>query len=54
MKTPYYAVIFTSLLSKNTKGYNEMASKVETLAKQQPGFIGMDSAREITGITISY
>lgn len=54
MKPPYYAVIFTSLLSENTKGYNEMAVKMETLAKQQPGFLGIDSAREEVGITVSY
>jgi len=53
MKKPYYAVIFTSLLSENTKGYNEMASKMEKLAKQQPGFIGIESARENLGITVS-
>ncbi|MCF6307535.1 MAG: antibiotic biosynthesis monooxygenase [Flavobacteriaceae bacterium] len=50
---PYYAVIFTSLLSENSKGYKEMASKMENLAKQQPGFLGIDSARDNIGITIS-
>jgi len=54
MKTPYYTVIFTSLLSENTKGYNEMAVKMETLAKKQPGFLGIESAREELGITVSY
>ncbi len=54
MKTPYYAVIFTSLLSENTEGYYTMAETMESLAKQQAGFIGMDSARETIGITISY
>ncbi len=51
---PYYTVIFTSLLSENTKGYYEMASKMETLAKQQSGFLGIESARETIGITVSY
>lgn len=51
---PYYAVIFTSNQSENTQGYAEMANKMEGLAKQQNGFLGMDSAREHIGITISY
>ena len=50
----YYAVIFTSELNKNPAGYTEMAQKIEALAKQQKGFLGMESAREKTGITVSY
>ena len=50
----YYAVIFTSTLKEHTTGYHEMAIKMETLAKQQEGFISIDSARENVGITISY
>jgi heme-degrading monooxygenase HmoA len=51
---PYYAVIFTSTQTENTKGYSEMAQKMEELAKIQEGFIGIDSAREVVGITVSY
>ena len=51
---PYYAVIFTSLLSENTEDYSKMAKTMETRAKQQPGFLGIDSAREELGITVSY
>ncbi len=51
---PYYAVIFTSLLSEDTKGYSEMALKMEDLAKKQPGYLGFESAREGVGITVSY
>jgi heme-degrading monooxygenase HmoA len=51
---PYYAVIFTSKHSGNTEGYLEMSSKMEALAKQQDGFLGMDSARNDIGITVSY
>jgi len=51
---PYYAVIFTSIRNDNIDGYMEMAGKMEELAKQQPGFLGMDSARNETGITVSY
>jgi len=36
------------------EGYSEMASKMEHLAKQQNGFIGIESAREGVGITVSY
>ena len=42
------------MLTKNTKGYSEMAQKMEALAKSQSGFIGIDSAREDVGITVSY
>ena len=51
---PYYAVIFTSTVTKNTEGYSEMAQKMEDLAKTQSGFLGIDSAREGVGITVSY
>ncbi|MFD0990399.1 antibiotic biosynthesis monooxygenase family protein [Mariniflexile jejuense] len=51
---PYYAVIFTSTQNENVEGYSDMAEKMETLAKQQKGYLGMDSARNTVGITISY
>ena len=54
MKSPYYAVIFSSILSEHSKGYSEMAEDMEHLARQQIGFLGMDSAKGETGITISY
>ncbi len=54
MPTPYYAVIFTSIRSDLNDNYTEMALKMETLAKQQPGFLGVDSARNEIGITVSY
>ncbi len=50
----YYAVIFTSTQTANIEGYGEMAQKMEDLAKQQEGFISIDSARETVGITVSY
>jgi heme-degrading monooxygenase HmoA len=53
-RLPYYAVIFTSKHYENTQGYTEMADRIETLAKQQDGFLGMDSARNDVGITVSY
>lgn len=51
---PYYAVIFTSLLSDSTEGYLEMADAMEKLAANQPGYIDFESARSDLGITISY
>ena len=51
---PYYAVIFTSTRTKADEGYTHMAEKMLTLATQQPGFLGVESAREDVGITVSY
>ena len=51
---PYYAVIFTSVKNDNPVGYAEMADKMYALAAQQPGFLGVESAREEIGITVSY
>jgi heme-degrading monooxygenase HmoA len=51
---PYYAVIFTSIRTEGDNGYNEMAEKMEELAKKQPGYLGIESARSETGITVSY
>jgi len=51
---PYYAVIFTSTQKENIEGYSEMSNLMEELAKRQEGFLGMDSARNDVGITVSY
>lgn len=54
---PYYAVIFTSLRrAEEGDGYGEMAQRMEELARQQPGFLGVESARDASGlgITVSY
>lgn len=51
---PYYAVIFTSLRTEGDQGYGDMAEKMEQLARQQPGFLDMESARDGLGITVSY
>jgi len=52
--TPYYAVIFTSTQNENIEGYQKMSIKMENLAKQQDGFLGVDSAKNDIGITVSY
>ncbi|QOR40050.1 antibiotic biosynthesis monooxygenase [Billgrantia diversa] len=51
---PYYAVIFTSLRTVGDNGYGLMAERMAELAAQQPGFLGLESAREELGVTISY
>ena len=51
---PYYAVIFTSHRTEGDNGYGEMTGKMAELASKQPGFLGVESAREGVGITVSY
>ena len=53
-KSGYYAVIFTSRKTKNEMGYKRMSQEMEDLARKQPGFLGLDSAQNEVGITISY
>jgi len=51
---PYTAVIFTSLRTEGDRGYAVMSARMEVLAAQQPGYLGMESARDGVGITVSY
>ena len=54
---PYYAVIFTSLrTSADSAGYESMAERMVELAREQPGYLGVESARgaDGLGITVSY
>jgi heme-degrading monooxygenase HmoA len=55
---PYYAVIFTSIQTREAfgyeSGYESMADAMVKLAAQQPGFLGIESARDSLGITVSY
>lgn len=53
---PYYAVIFTSLRTEEDRGYEHMADRMAELAAMQPGFLGVESARNPggLGITVSY
>lgn len=53
-KAPYYAVIFTSERTPGDNGYAEMAREMLRLAGEQPGFLGVESARDGIGITVSY
>ncbi len=51
---PYYAVIFTSLRTEGDDGYDAMSERMMALVAEQPGFLGVDSARDSVGITVSY
>jgi heme-degrading monooxygenase HmoA len=51
---PYTAVIFTSLRTEGDQGYARMSSRMVELASQQPGFLGVETAREEVGLTVSY
>ena len=53
-KCPYYAVIFTSIASEDDEGYDKMSQQMEDLARKQKGFLGVESARNKIGVTISY
>jgi heme-degrading monooxygenase HmoA len=54
---PNYAVIFTSVrTADDADGYAAMAERMEHLAREQPGFLGVESVRgpDGTGITVAY
>jgi heme-degrading monooxygenase HmoA len=56
MQIPYYAVIFTSKRkAQEGDGYQEMAVKMDALARAQPGFLGIDSVSSVVeGKVLSY
>ena len=51
---PYYAVIFTSERTDLEAGYAETTARMLELASKQPGYLGVESARDGLGITVSY
>jgi heme-degrading monooxygenase HmoA len=53
---PYYAVIFTAQRTPGDHGYAAMAQRMDTLAAEQPGYLGIESARDADGfgITVSF
>jgi heme-degrading monooxygenase HmoA len=55
-KPPYYAVIFSSRRTAGDDGYEATAGRMVELAAQQPGYLGIESARGADGfgITVSY
>ena len=50
---PYYAVLFTSIRKAGDFGYGAMADRMLALAAETPGFLGVESARDEVGITVS-
>jgi heme-degrading monooxygenase HmoA len=52
--TPCYAVIFRSQKIAAVDGDDDMAALMVALAQQQAGFLGIESARDALGITVSY
>ena len=53
-RPPYYAVIFTSIRTEGENDYGKTANHMVELAATMPGFLGVESAREDVGITVSY
>lgn len=54
-KSPYYAVIFTSIRTEGDNGYDEMADRMAELSANQAGFLGMEhAAGEGLAITVCY
>ena len=53
---PYLAVIFSNQRTEGDQGYGAMAERMVELAREQPGFLGVESARDAEGfgITVSY
>lgn len=53
---PYVAVIFSSLLRQSEDDYGAVAGRMVELAQAQPGYLGVESARDAAGfgITVSY
>jgi heme-degrading monooxygenase HmoA len=53
---PYYAVIFTSVRTAADPRYDVTADRMAQLAKEQPGYLGVESVRDSAGvgITVSY
>jgi heme-degrading monooxygenase HmoA len=52
---PYYAVIFVSHgRPADDARYAQTSERMFELAAQQPGYLGVDTAHEEIGITVSY
>jgi heme-degrading monooxygenase HmoA len=56
LKPPYYAVIFPSTRTPGDNDYSATADRMVDLAAEQPGYLGVESARGADGfgITVSY
>lgn len=43
---PYYAVIAPAELREDVRGYPELAARLVDLARQQPGFLGIETGAQ--------
>ena len=50
---PYFVVSFSSQRFRDDDGYGEMADRMAELAAKQPGYIGVESARDTDGFGIT-
>lgn len=50
---PYYIVAFSSIRAEGDHGYSAMADAMVELAKTQPGYLGIESARGADGFGIT-
>lgn len=56
-RPPYYAVLFTSVRTDlGADEYADVAGRMLSLARDQPGFLGVETVRDAggVGITLSY
>jgi len=55
-EAPYFATIFTTTMTEDLDGYQEMADRMAELVGVREGFLGMQSARgdDGLGITVCY
>jgi heme-degrading monooxygenase HmoA len=51
---PYTAVILTSVRTDGDQGYLAMAVEMDLLAREQPGYLGIEWAGDDVQITVSY
>ena len=52
---PYVAVLFTSVRTAgDERAYEVMNEAMVRLAAEQPGYLGLESARAEVGLTVSY
>jgi heme-degrading monooxygenase HmoA len=52
-RPPYYVVTFSSKRTGDDNGYGAMSEKMGELAAQQPGYLGIESARDANGFGIT-
>lgn len=50
---PYYVVTFSSSRTAGDNGYGAMADRMGKLAAEQPGYLGIESARSPDGFGIT-